>query len=155
MVIRLLNPKKPKLDHKKTMVLLIISAALLLIAFIWSIHLEKNGLAPRISRELAAHGCKVAPSSLVQNAYSKNSSIVEIMDGVYLESARSVSKQVGFGGNIEKRGEVYCLLSELASGGVLTVFIVNENIELAFIQMPNSDEVYPINAENSISEGDK
>ena len=46
----------------------------------------------------------------------------------------------------DKTGDVYVLLANLGDEQVLTVYVVDETIQLAFIQIPNSDSVLPISA---------
>ena len=48
--------------------------------------------------------------------------------------------------DIDKTGDVYVLLANLGDEQVLTVYVVDETIQLAFIQIPNSDSVLPISA---------
>ena len=60
--------------------------------------------------------------------------------------AADVSRECGFDADIDKTGDVYVLLANLGDEQVLTVYVVDETIQLAFIQIPNSDSVLPISA---------
>ena len=45
-----------------------------------------------------------------------------------------------------REGELYLLLAQLDDEHILTVFVINEEVEFAFIQITESDEVLPVNA---------
>ena len=138
---------KPKFDRKRTLALLIAACVLLVGALTWRILLEKNSLASRIVRELAAHGCTVDASALYQHEHRSGTSIRAMMGEKDMTAAAEVSRAAGFPSDIDRQGEVYCLLAQLENGRVLTVFVVDEQTELAFIQIPDSDEVLPVNAQ--------
>ncbi len=137
------NENKALLNRKRTLVLMIAAGVLLVGGLIWSIFLETRGLSARVVRELSAKGCSVSSSALYQHAYKKDTTIREMMGEKDLSPAVEASKKAGFSSDIDRRGEVCCLLTEL-DGGVLTVFLVDEEIELAFIQLPDSDEVLTV-----------
>lgn len=134
---------KQGIGSKKTLALLLIAAALMIAALVWRVMLEKNSLSSKIVRELSAHGMNIDAASLYQHDHRSSSSIRAMMDGTDMSAAVSASVSAGFPADIDKTGEVYCILSQLENG-VLTLFIVDETIELAFIQLPGSDEVRPI-----------
>ena len=137
------SENKAIINKKRTLVLLIAAGVLLIGAVVWRVVLEANGLTSRIVRELAAHGCSVDGAELTQHAYGKDSSIREMMGDKDISAAEAASRTAGFPSDIDKKGEVYCLLAQLDSG-VLTVFVVDEKVELAFIQLPDSDEVLTV-----------
>ena len=78
--------------------------------------------------------------------FAKNTSIRAIVGDTDMTRAADVSRECGFDADIDKTGDVYVLLANLGDEQVLTVYVVDETIQLAFIQIPNSDSVLPISA---------
>ena len=62
-----------------------------------------------------------------------------------MEDAIAASQRAGFPSDTERQGEIYLLLAKLDDEHVLTVFVVDEAVELAFIQILGSDEVKAVN----------
>lgn len=141
--MQLPNENKALLNRKHTLILLIAAGVLLVGAMIWSFFLNKGSIASRVARELSEKGCSVRAGELYQHEYRRDTSIREMMGETDLSPAVEASVKAGFPSDIDKKGEVYCLLAELENG-VLTVFLVDERIELAFIQLPDSDEVLTV-----------
>ena len=141
--MQLPNENTALLNRKHTLILLIAAGVLLVGAMIWSFFLNKGSIASRVARELSQKGCSINAGDLYQHAYSRDTTVREMMGETDLSAAVAASKQAGFPSDIDKKGEVYCLLAE-TDKGVLTVFLVDEEIELAFIQLPDSDEVLTV-----------
>lgn len=137
-----------KHNSKRTIVLLAVAGALLIGALVWRVALESRSLSSRIVRSLSEHGLTVDAASLYQHEHRKDTSIAQMMEGTELSGAVAASKAAGFPADIDRAGEVYCILANMDSG-VLTLFVVDEEIELAFIQLPGSDEVIPITGEKA------
>lgn len=135
--------------NRRTRNSVIVAAAILIvIALVWKITLSCTGMTSRIADELSKHGCEIQAENIEKLMYEKNTSIKALMpEGTELDKVIAVSKQAGFDSDTERVGDVYVLLADLDEGKrVLTVFVVDEEIELAFIQIPDSDEVFPVNA---------
>lgn len=123
-----------------------IGAVLVLLTALFMRHrLETRGLAARIAEQIKSHGLEIDANALKQHSYDKNASVRSLMGGEDMTAAVEASKAAGFSSDIDRRGEVYCLLAELGGGEVLTVFVVDEEVELAFIQTAEKTEVKPIN----------
>ena len=137
--------KKNGLDAGRSMLLLLVAAAILIGAFVWRILLEKNGLAPRIAAELYSHGLKLDPAELEQNAHRADATIREMLADAELDALVAASERAGFPSDVDKRGEVYCLLAALNEKDVLPVFVVNARVELAFVQTLGSGDVRAVN----------
>lgn len=120
------------------LVLIVIAAAIRIIV-------GSTGLADKVAEELKKHGCTISAEDLYQESYSKHSSIAELMHSIDLSEIKSVSSAAGFPSDIDKEGEIYLLLAQLDAKRVLTVFVLDERVELAFIQVLGSDEVFPVN----------
>ena len=128
-----------KIEPETARTLLFIAAALLIIALAWRFFLEKNSFSGGIVRSLAQHGCNIEADELYKHNFAKNTSIRALVGA-------DVSRECGFDADIDKKGDVYVLLANLGDEQVLTVYVVDETIQLAFIQIPNSDSVLPISA---------
>ncbi len=138
------NARKPALKNRTAVMLMAAAAVLLLAALVWRIGLERHSLSSKIVRELASHGLSVDAAGLYQHAHAKDTSIRELMGETDMTAAVDASKQAGFSADIDRTGEVYCILSDLGEKGVLTLCLVDEDIERAFIQQTGSDEIAPI-----------
>ncbi len=135
-----------KIEPKTARTLLVIAAVLLVIALVWRFFLEKNSFSGSIVRRLAQHGCNIEADELYKHDFAKNTSIRAIVGDTDMTCAADVSRECGFDADIDKTGDVYVLLANLGDERVLTVYVVDETIQLAFIQIPNSDSVLPISA---------
>lgn len=140
---------KPQVENKRLFVLIAAAAALLIAALVWRIALESGSLSSKIIGELRNKGCFISADTLYQHEFKRNTSISALLEGEDLAPAVAVSKQAGFPSDTEKIGDVYCLLAELDGGAVLTVFVVDEQIELAFIQTPGNDSLLPVSGTNN------
>lgn len=141
------NTNGGRISPEMRTTLLISAGIIVIIALVWRVILSSNSLSSSIADELNAHGCSVAEGDFYEQDYSKNTTIRQMMGEQDMSKAVEVSKAVGFGSNIDLEGEIYLLLADLGDDEhVLTVFVVNEHVELAFIQTLSSDEVFPINS---------
>ena len=136
------------MDKRTRNSVIVAAAILIVIALVWKITLSCTGMTNRIADELSKHGCEIQAENIEKLMHEKNTSIKALMpEGTELDKVIAVSKQAGFDSDTERVGDVYLLLADLDEGKrVLTVFVVDEEIELAFIQIPDSDEVFPVNA---------
>ena len=88
----------------------------------------------------------IEADELYKHNFAKNTSIRALVGDTDMTRAADASRECGFAADIDKTGDVYVLLANLGDGQVLTVYVVDETIQLAFIQIPNSDSVLPISA---------
>lgn len=124
---------------------------MLLLPHCLSLHLpggfsRKNSFSGGIVHSLAQHGCNIEADELYKHNFAKNTSIRALVGDTDMTRAADVSRECGFDADIDKTGDVYVLLANLGDEQVLTVYVVDETIQLAFIQIPNSDSVLPISA---------
>ena len=128
-----LNEEKNEQKRKRALVMLIIAGALLLGALVWSVLLSKNGFTAGVARQLAEHGVNVRADELTQHSFKSGTSVRELLGEENAAKAAEASRLSGFPSDIERTGKVACLIAE-ADGGVLTVYVVDDDVELAFIQ---------------------
>lgn len=139
------NVQGKRMEDSTRNALLIAALVLIVIAAAIRIIVGSNGLADKVAEELKKHGCAISAEDLYQESYSKHSSIARLMNNIELSEVKSVSSAAGFPSDIDKEGEVYLLLAQLDDERVLTVFVVDERVELAFIQVLGKNEVFPVN----------
>ena len=138
------NGNKAVINKKRTLLLLIAAAVLLVGALVWRIALEHGSLSSRITRELFEHGYSGAEPELYQHLHTNGTSVRAVFgEATDLSAPVGASKQAGFPADIDRVGEVYCLLAD-TDDGILTVYVVDEKIELAFIEIPSTGEVLPV-----------
>lgn len=125
--------------------LLLVAAGLLAVAMVWSILLNNNSFSKRIGIQLREHGINTAMDDFIQQSYEKNTSIRKMMAGVDISAIIAVSEVIGLSADVDKVGEVYLLLADVGDNRVLSVFIVDETVELAFVQKLGEDSVLPAN----------
>lgn len=134
-----------KIEPKTARTLLVIAAALLIIALAWRFFLEKNSFSAALCAA-SPNTAQYRADELYKHNFAKNTSIRAIVGDTDMTRAADVSRECGFDADIDKTGDVYVLLANLGDEQVLTVYVVDETIQLAFIQIPNSDSVLPISA---------
>lgn len=140
------NEKGKRMTSSTRTALLICALVLIVIAVVLRIIVTADSLSGRIVREMKAHGCTVNADELSQQVYKKHASISSVMEGIDMTDALAASLECGFPSDMLREGELYLLLAQLDDEHILTVFVINEEVEFAFIQITESDEVLPINA---------
>ncbi|MCH5278416.1 MAG: hypothetical protein J1E60_01355 [Christensenellaceae bacterium] len=132
-------------ESKRT-ALLIAAAILFVIAVVWRVIISANSFTNRIVKQLSEHGCVIDAGALYQERFVRNTSIAELMEDVDMANAVAASLECDFPSDTDLVGDVYLLLANMGDDEhVLTIFVVGEKVELAFIQTLGSDELLPVN----------
>ena len=130
---------------KRTKILLAVAALVLLgIAAALNFRMDNLGARSEIVNRLNAFGYEFAYDDLYITGDTPDASIRELLGGVPLEDAVAASAECGFGGDVERVGEVVVLLARVSDTEVITVFTVDGRMELCFIQILDSYEVKPL-----------
>ncbi|MEL7609572.1 MAG: hypothetical protein AAGU74_08710 [Bacillota bacterium] len=130
---------------KRTKILLLAAAIVLLcIAAALNYKLDNLGARSEIVNKINAFGYELDYADLYITGDTPSASIRTLMTDVPLEDAVEASRQCGFDGDVDRVGEVVVLLASISETEVITVFTVNGQIELCFIQILNSYEVKPL-----------
>lgn len=131
--------------HTRTM-LTLIAVGIIIAAAVWSIIISKNDPLEAVAAELNAHGYSLRGDDLYILGGRVDSTVREALEGSTdadgLELIVSAAKQAGFAADIDRRGEVSILLYQCEKG-VMTIYLIDGEIELCFIQT-DGGEVYPI-----------
>ena len=113
---------------------------------VWSSIISKNDPLEAVAAELNAHGYSMRGDDLYILGGKADSTIREVLDGsidaAEAELMVSAAEQAGFAADMDRRGEVSILLYQCEKG-VMTIYLIDGEIELCFIQT-QSGEVYPI-----------
>ena len=119
---------------------------IIIAAAVWSSIISKNDPLEAVANELNAHGYSMRGDELYILGGKADSTIREVLSGsedaAEAELMVSAAKQAGFAADIDRRGEVSILLYQCEKG-VMTIYLIDGEIELCFIQT-QSGEVYPI-----------
>ncbi len=119
---------------------LIAAGALLLVAAVWSLSLS-GGAGAALANKLNSYGYALTADDLYPAGEWKDVSIKTLLSGAELEAAISVSRQAGFPSDVEKTGTVTLVMANSGEDDVITLYLVNGEIELAFVQVTGSDVV--------------
>ncbi len=131
--------------HTRTM-LTLIAVGIIIAAAVWSIIISKNDPLEAIANELNAHGYSMRGDELYILGGKVNATIREVLaqgeDAGAEELIAAAARQAGFAADIDRRGEITILLYQ-CDKGVMTIYLIDGEIELCFIQT-QSGEVCPI-----------
>lgn len=132
------------LTKRTRLILLIAAGALILMAAIWSLVLYNTGDGDRICRQINAFGYTFAPDDLYVAGTWENSSIRALLPEEELTSAIEASLRAGFPSDVDQVGAVALLLANPAADDAVTLFLVNNEIELAFVQTAGGAEIWAL-----------
>ena len=126
--------------------LTLIAVGIIIAAAVWSIIISKNDPLEAIANELNAHGYSMRGDELYILGGKVNATIREVLaqgeDAGAEELIAAAARQAGFAADIDRRGEITILLYQ-CDKGVMTIYLIDGEIELCFIQT-QSGEVCPI-----------
>ena len=122
----------------------IIAAVLLAAGLLWNAALERNSESGRLIKTLKSYGYSLRRDELHPIGTWEEQSISALLSEVKLNKAVEASKAAGFSSDIERKGTVSLIMADAGGGSVLTLYLVNGEIELAFVQNPGSFDVLPL-----------
>lgn len=129
------------LTLRSRIILLIAAGALLLLAIIWSFFTNETGELSRIARIINSYGYDIDIGDIYPADTQNDATIEEMLYGEDLTDIAEKSKEAGFPSDTKRRGDIVQLLIALDDNKVITLFIVDGDIELAFIQIPGAEQV--------------
>ncbi|HWR22007.1 MAG TPA: hypothetical protein VN366_00905 [Feifaniaceae bacterium] len=119
---------------------LIAAGALLLIAAAWSLLLS-GGAGAQLAGTLNAYGYSLTADDIYPAGAWEDTSVAALLSGAELDAAISASKETGFPSDVNKTGDVTLVMANAGGDDVITLYLVNGEIELAFVQVTGSDAV--------------
>lgn len=129
------------LKKRTRMILLIIAGALIVTAVVWGTVLDTGSEGRRLCDIINAHGYQITPAELYVSGSWQNSSIRALLASEEMTHAVDASLQAGFPSDIDHVGTITLIMANVSGDDVITLFLVNNDIELAFIQVTGADEV--------------
>ena len=136
-----------EMNDKQRNILILASVAVLGLALaLWS------GLPAQHPNEpwaamLRARGYTVKADQLYNAGSFAGQSIAEVLSGVKLEEAVAASLAGGFPSRVDQAGEVTLLLCALGNQDVITLFLLDGEAELCFVQPLPSGDLKPLAGE--------
>lgn len=123
-----------EMSAKQRNLLLIASALVLVIALVfWQGFAQEHPYKP-LAAMLREKGYTLEPDQLYNAGSFENQSIAATLAGVNLDEAVSASLEGGFPSRVDKAGEITLLLCALGNQDVITLFLLDGEPELCFVQ---------------------
>ena len=130
---------------KRTKILLLVLVAVL-ICIAAALNYDTENLGPRaeICNRLSEYGYSLEFDDIFVSGESERTSIRALLSEVDLTAAVEASLQAGFPSDIDTVGEVVVLLAALDEERVITIYTLDGEMQLCFIQTLDSYEVEPL-----------
>lgn len=143
----MLKPMETK--GKQRNILLIASACVLGLAVaLWS-GLPAQHPNEALAAMLRERGYTVQADQLYNAGSFENQSISKALSGVNLEEAVTASLAGGFPSRVDRTGDVTLLLCALGNRDVITIFLLNGQAELCFVQPLWGGALKPLDRESA------
>lgn len=130
---------------------LIICAAVIIAAvIIWNVSLNATGELTRLVKLLERYGYAVSTDELYPSGSADNTTAAELFaseandgksDAEILDAAADASREAGFSADVNRRGNIVVMLCAVSDEEVITLIIIDGDVEFAFIQVAGTDEV--------------
>ncbi len=139
------NPPSESIPAAKVKLAALIAAAVIFAgAMIWYISLAPGSPSSSICDQLNRCGYSFGSDDLFPFGSYTRVSIREIMNGEDLTEPIAASLSAGFGADVDRRGDVTVVLVDLGDNEhVLSAFVVDGTVELAFIQSVDTGAILP------------
>ncbi len=130
--------------------LIICAAVILAAAIIWNVSLNATGELTRLVKLLERYGYAVSTDELYPSGSADNTTAAELFaseandgksDAVILDAAADASREAGFSADVSRRGNIVVMLCAVSDEEVITLIIIDGDVEFAFIQVAGTDEV--------------
>ncbi len=127
-------------------ILIGIAVALLLAALAWRLTLDSTGELSKIRRAINGYGYSVLEDAIYPAGYMEDGSIAGMLAGedIDMQAAVNASKSAGFPSDINRQGEVTLILAAISDSEVITLFMIDGEIEMGFIQALDEQGVSPL-----------
>ena len=130
--------------------LIICAAVILAAAIIWNVSLNATGELTRLVKLLERYGYAVSTGELYPSGSADNTTAAELFaseandgksDAEILDAAADASREAGFSADVNRRGNIVVMLCAVSDEEVITLIIIDGDVEFAFIQVAGTDEV--------------
>ncbi len=134
----LLEQKFPKV----TIVLCVLVVVLGLAA--WVYLLSDRGELTTLANDINDYGYYLKWDDLKVVTSVKDTTIRELLPDTDLSEIIAISQKSSMPADVDVRGEVTVVVSELYNGDVITVYLLDGKRELGFVQVPSTGEIYEL-----------
>lgn len=130
--------------------LIICAAVILAAAIIWNVSLNATGELTRLVKLLERYGYAVSTDELYPSGSADNATAAELFaseandgksDAAILDAAADASRKAGFSADVNRLGNIVVMLCAVSDEEVITLIIIDGDVEFAFIQVAGTDEV--------------
>lgn len=125
-------------------VIVLIVALIVIAAIILQFSMGNNNERENILDTLSLFGYNVSDDQLYIAGDYKNTRIAELLPEQELQSAVEASLKSGFPSDVQSRGDITLVLAACRDGSVITLYFLNGEMNLCFVQKPNSSEAEPL-----------
>ena len=126
------------MPKKTRYIMLGVAAGLLLLVVIWFIFRSSAYGLNEVAEKINSYGYSFLSDDLFVAYDNADTSIADVMEDVDLTSAVEASRMAGFSSDVYKRGGVTLILAN-SGDDIVTVYLVDGEIELCFIQTTNGN----------------
>ncbi len=130
-------------------VLLLLALCLLVGAVALKLHIANNNPFNEIIAMLDTFGYTVREEELYVEGEYKQTTIQAVLHDVDLAQAAAVSRKAGFPSRIDETGDVVLILLATRKEEIITLYYLNGQPELCFVQTADSHAVKPLGEEQS------
>ena len=130
--------------------LIICAAVILAAAIIWNVSLNVTGELTRLVKLLERYGYAVSTDELYPSGSADNATAAELFaseandgksDAAILDAAADASREAGFSADVNRLGNIVVMLCAVSDEEVITLIIIDGDVEFAFIQVAGTVEV--------------
>ena len=130
------------METKRSKIILFCAAgALLIIALVWNIRLNSTSEGSRLCRTLNEYGYTLHPDDLYPSGAWNDTSIRTLLPDIALNDAVAASKSARFPSDIDRIGHITLLMANIGSDDVITLYLIDGEIELGFVQTKGTQTV--------------
>lgn len=130
---------------QKKRILLLTAMLLLVVALFWNFTLNKNGEGARLARKLnAEYGYALQATDIYPAADWQDTSIQALLPQDDLTEAVQVSRSAGLPSDIGRVGHVTLVLANAQADVVITLYLLDGDIELGFEQQTGVTGLRPL-----------
>ncbi len=127
-------------------ILFIAAGALLVAAFLWNTRLNATSEGARLCRVVNGFGYTMHPDDLYPAGAWNDTSIRALLPETELADAVAASKSGGFPSDIDRMGQITLIMANVGEQDVVTLYLVNGEIELGFVQVTGTGTVRALGA---------
>ncbi|MDR1620637.1 MAG: hypothetical protein LBS18_08270 [Clostridiales bacterium] len=132
------------MEKRTRRILLIVAGAILALALLWSVNLNISSESGRFAAYLRDEfGYVVDKSDIYPAGQWPDTTIRALFPDTDLDKMREASRQAGLPSEVDRRGDITLLLVNAAADDVLTLFVVDGEVTVGFVQNAATGAITP------------